>query len=218
VTEPPLRRRAMFALAFGAAFAGGFPTKAAGDVAKVFRIAMIVPWRSLPGTRAFEEQLRRLRHSARAADPEHRAELEPRADRSGAGRLLRRQRRRPSPRGDALGPDPLLGEGHQDRLFDPTACAVLRKWASAAYKERCGGDGYTHHGGERQTPNGSGACSGGTGSLPAGRRNWTGPMRSQPRGRSATACAKLARRSGGARASSATMSWRRCVADAPNLS
>ena len=60
MTEPPLRRRAIFALAFGAAFAGGFPTKAAGDVAKVFRIAMIVPWRPLPGTRAFEEQLRKF--------------------------------------------------------------------------------------------------------------------------------------------------------------
>jgi putative SOS response-associated peptidase YedK len=48
----------------------------------------------------------RVRHIARAADTEHPAELEPGADRSGAGGLLRRQGRRPPPRGDALGPDP----------------------------------------------------------------------------------------------------------------
>jgi len=38
-------------------------------------------------------------------------------DRSGADRLLWRQRRRAPPRGDALGPDPLLGR-YKDRLLD----------------------------------------------------------------------------------------------------
>ena len=54
----------------------------------------------------------RVPDPARAADTEHRAELERGADRSAADRALRRQARRAQPRCHALGPDPLLGEGH----------------------------------------------------------------------------------------------------------
>lgn len=42
----------------------------------------------------------------------------PNIPRSSAGRLFRRQGARPRTRGDAPGPDPLWGQGHQDRLLD----------------------------------------------------------------------------------------------------
>src|SRR5947209_1794258 len=59
VTER-LQRRAVLGLAFGAGLAPGFATKAAGEPIKAFRLCMIVPSRPLPGTRAFEEQLRQF--------------------------------------------------------------------------------------------------------------------------------------------------------------
>lgn len=52
------------------------------------------------------------------ADAEYPGELGSGADRSGAGRVLRLQGRRPPPWGDALGPDPVLGQGYQDQLLD----------------------------------------------------------------------------------------------------
>ena len=70
-----------------------------------------------------ERDQARLLDPARTAGAEYRAELEPGADRPGADRLSRSQGRGAPPRGDALAPDPLLGEGHQDRLLDINARA-----------------------------------------------------------------------------------------------
>src|SRR5260370_31521794 len=66
-----------------------------------------------------ERDQARFLDPARAADAQHRAELERGADRPAADRALRRQGSHAQPRGDALGPHPLLGQGHQDRLLGP---------------------------------------------------------------------------------------------------
>lgn len=55
-----LQRRAILGLAFGAGLAPRFVTKTAEEPTKAFRLCMIVPSRPLPGTRAFEEQLRQF--------------------------------------------------------------------------------------------------------------------------------------------------------------
>src|SRR5215471_18973185 len=60
MTEP-LQRRTILGFAFSAAFAPWLAAEAAGgEPTKAFRLGMIVPSRPLPGTRAFEEQLRGL--------------------------------------------------------------------------------------------------------------------------------------------------------------
>src|SRR5215470_1890387 len=59
-----LRRRAILGLAFGAVLAPALAPNAAGEPTKVFRLGMIVPSRPLPGTRAFEEQLREFEYAA----------------------------------------------------------------------------------------------------------------------------------------------------------
>jgi hypothetical protein len=53
---------------------------------------------------------------AREADTKFSAKLERGADRLTARRPLRRQGHAAQPRHAALGPDPLLGQGHQGRL------------------------------------------------------------------------------------------------------
>jgi len=53
-----VKRRKLLALLAGAASSPPLAARAAGEPGKVFRLGMIVPSRPLPGTRAFEEQLR----------------------------------------------------------------------------------------------------------------------------------------------------------------
>src|SRR5215472_17059811 len=55
-----MRRRDFLTFLAGAGMAPPFASRAAGAQTKVFRLGMIVPSRPLPGTRAFEEQLREL--------------------------------------------------------------------------------------------------------------------------------------------------------------
>ena len=53
-----LQRRAVLGVAASAALAPWLTAEAADEATKVLRLGMIVPSRPLPGTRAFEEQLR----------------------------------------------------------------------------------------------------------------------------------------------------------------
>ena len=55
-----MRRRDFLTFLAGAGMAPPFASSAVGVPTKVFRLGMIVPSRPLPGTRAFEEQLREL--------------------------------------------------------------------------------------------------------------------------------------------------------------
>ena len=79
------------------------------------RIALCVDAPAFPPTSARSRSRSAFRPSGRR---QILRQLESGADRSGADCALRRQGRFARLRRHALGPDPLLGEGHQDRFLD----------------------------------------------------------------------------------------------------